>query len=148
MSSNWLGLGELQSAVERGAAQANQAARANVVAASAMLTRDAMDNFEGAHRKNKPRVPNSSQKPNIVTGTLRRSIRGSGVIPLGFGFYSQTVGPSTVYGRRVEMGFSGTDSMGRHYSQPAYPFFGPAVRKLRGEISAIAAANWRKFITF
>jgi hypothetical protein len=100
-----------------------------------------MNNFEGAHRKNQRRVPNSSMKPNIVTGTLRRSIRSTGVNRHGFGFYSATVGPSTVYGRRVEMGFSGRDSRGRNYNQPAYPYFGPAVRVARVRAAALMATS-------
>jgi hypothetical protein len=31
-----------------------------------------------------------------------------------------------VYSRRLELGFSGTDSAGRHYNQPPYPYLRPA----------------------
>lgn len=37
----------------------------------------------------------------------------------------------TVYGRRNELGFHGTDSLGRVYQQPARPFLKPAVEEYR-----------------
>jgi len=107
----------------------------------AEVERAAKANFEGAHRRNEPRVPNSSNKPNIVTGTLRRSIRTTGVQRLAGG-YSTTVGPTAIYGRRVELGFTGADSRGRRYNQPAYPFFGPGVKEVRLRVHEISVRNW------
>jgi hypothetical protein len=37
-----------------------------------------------------------------------------------------SVGTVRPQGRRLEFGFTGTDSLGRSYDQPAYPHFGPA----------------------
>jgi len=36
------------------------------------------------------------------------------------------VGTNAVQGRRLEYGFVGSDSLGRHYSQPPYPHVRPA----------------------
>jgi hypothetical protein len=36
------------------------------------------------------------------------------------------VGTNIVYGPRLEFGFVGTDSLGRNYHQPAYPYLRPA----------------------
>jgi hypothetical protein len=34
---------------------------------------------------------------------------------------------NVVYAKRIEEGFHGTDSLGRRYNQPAYPFLRPAL---------------------
>lgn len=137
-SAHWVGITELEKAFTRVGAQADVAARANVDAASAILIRDAQSNFEGAHKKGQPHV--GGAKPNIVTGTLRRSIRGEGVKHYGMGMYTNTVGPTTKYGRRVELGMSGHGG--------AYPYFGPAAKQLRKEMVSIATANWAKHLKF
>jgi len=36
------------------------------------------------------------------------------------------VGPTVPYGRRIELGFSGVDRMGRKYNQRPYPYLRPA----------------------
>lgn len=66
--------------------------------------------------------------PNAPTGEYRRSIhllmdRG----PLGVTAY---VGTNAPQGRRLEFGFVGADSLGRHYNQPPYPHFGPALDEI------------------
>lgn len=53
------------------------------------------------------------------TGTTKRSIRSE---PGGDGAY---VGPTTVYSRRLELGFDGADSRGRVYHQKPRPFLKP-----------------------
>lgn len=62
------------------------------------------------------------------TGTLRRDIRPeiveNGVV---------MVGTSVPYGRRIEMGFIGRDSLGRNYHQAARPFLRPAWDEKKGE---------------
>lgn len=140
LSVDWLGIKEFQHAVEKATRKIDAETRLTVATLSSMLIKDAMANFEGAHKKNEPHVGGS--KPNIVTGTLRRSIRNDGINRVGFGIYTTTVGPSTEYGRRVEMGFKGTDSAGRTFAQPAYPYFGPAVRNTRVAAAALAAKSF------
>lgn len=39
------------------------------------------------------------------------------------------VGNGSVYANRLEYGFVGVDSIGRHYNQPPYPSLGPAVMR-------------------
>lgn len=62
--------------------------------------------------------------PNAPTGDYRRTIdhRVVDTINLVVGY----VGTNAVQGRRLETGFTGTDSLGRYYDQPPYPHFGPA----------------------
>lgn len=63
--------------------------------------------------------------PNAPTGDYRRSwtikFHLSGNV---------TIGTNAPQGRRLEHGFTGTDSLGRVYAQKAYPHVGPAVREL------------------
>ena len=44
------------------------------------------------------------------------------------------VGTNVEYGRRVEMGFVGTDSLGRTYNQAPKPYLRPALEKNRSKI--------------
>lgn len=62
--------------------------------------------------------------PNTVTGDYRRSWQ----LKVSGGERSTTaeVGTNAVQARRLENGFYGADSLGRHYSQPPYPHARPA----------------------
>lgn len=138
---SWSGISETVAALHALNKRVDSANRVSTVEVGAEVERAAKNNFEGAHRRNEPRVPNASNRPNIVTGTLRRSIRSTGIQRLAGG-YSTTVGPTVVYGRRVELGFRGTDSIGRRYNQPAYPYFGPGVKEVRLRVGEISTRNW------
>jgi hypothetical protein len=133
----WHGLEDLEKAVVRAGVQADAAARANTNLAAATLIRDAQNNFQGSHKKGQPHV--GGDKPNVVTGNLRRSIMADSTKSFGMGIYSTQVGPTMKYGRRVELGLAPTG---------AYPYFGPAAAKLRAELGAIATANWARFIKY
>lgn len=62
--------------------------------------------------------------PRRVTGDYLRSISAQ---PLGqYGGSGWFVGTNAPQGPRLEFGFVGVDSLGRHYDQPPYPHFGPA----------------------
>lgn len=62
--------------------------------------------------------------PNAPTGDYRRSITLE--IVRGTFSISAVVGTNKPQGRRLEYGFVGVDSAGRHYDQPPYPHFLPA----------------------
>lgn len=65
--------------------------------------------------------------PGVVSGRHRNSIRIVEQGPVGrFGWFAD-VAPTMVYSRRLELGFTGTDSLGRNYNQPAYPYLAPAL---------------------
>lgn len=64
--------------------------------------------------------------PNAPTGNYRRSI-GFQIQTPGGGTVIGQVGTNMPQGRRLEMGFTGTDSLGRYYDQQPYPHFGPAL---------------------
>lgn len=62
--------------------------------------------------------------PRNQTGDYNRSwnVRFSGNANTAKG----TVGTNKPQARRLEYGFTGVDSLGRHYAQPPYPHLGPA----------------------
>jgi hypothetical protein len=51
-----------------------------------------------------------------------------------------TAGTNAPQGRRLEFGFSGTDSLGRRYNQPAYSHAGPALDETAPAFYAAIAA--------
>lgn len=140
--SAWLGVHEVMAAFDRVVAEAAAEAEAIVVESAAVVEAAAKANFEGAHRRGDPHV--GGDKPNVVTGTLRRSIRHDRPEHVGLAEVVTRVYPSTVYARRVELGFTGTDSAGRSYSQPPYPYFTPAVEDNYERLEAIARAHWSR----
>lgn len=76
--------------------------------------------------------------PNAPTGDYRRSInrrtekRATGSVG--------QVGTDKPQGRRLELGFTGTDSLGRTYNQPPFPHFGPALDTVAPRFEAAIAA--------
>ena len=75
--------------------------------------------------------------PQAPTGDYRRSIglqfsRDGGTV-------RASVGTNRPQGRRLEFGFTGVDAAGRHYNQPPFPHFGPAVDKIAPEFHAAVA---------
>lgn len=132
----WFGFQEVQAAFVRIGVGVDLAAKANTTQAATFLIREAQANFEGAHEKGKPHV--GGDKPNVVTGDLRRSIMADGLRHTGMGGYETSVGPTMKYGRRVELGMEGHGG--------AYPYFGPAAARTRTLMSAIATVNWAKFV--
>ncbi len=85
-------------------------------------------------------VANASGRPgpNAPTGDYRRSINRR--VIKGTLVSEGYVGTDKPQGRRLELGFSGTDSLGRSYDQPPYPHFGPALDETAPEFKAAVAA--------
>ncbi|MEV6840311.1 HK97 gp10 family phage protein [Streptomyces sp. NPDC051133] len=63
--------------------------------------------------------------PRVITGRYRSSWQ-SDVHRAGPVIVAE-VGTNAPQGRRLEFGFVGVDSIGRHYNQPPFPHLGPAV---------------------
>lgn len=133
--SGFEGVDAFKAALKELTVKAELAAKANAQEAAAMVVRQAMSNFEGAHKKGEPHV--GGARPNIVTGNLRRSIRSSAIVRTGPARFEATVGPTAIYGRRVELGYHGKGS---------YPFFGPAVNTVQGRLQDVATRNWAKYL--
>lgn len=76
----------------------------------------------GSHPRGQGHLPGTGPGPNVVTGTLRRSIRTD--VKYGFGSYIAVVGADTEYARAVELGSS------RWKSGVKYPYLAPAAIEL------------------
>ena len=63
--------------------------------------------------------------PNVITGEYRSSWSVSFESAPGGGL-AAVVGTSEPYGRRLEFGFNGVDSLGRFFNQPPYPHVNPS----------------------
>lgn len=147
VSSAWIGINEAIAALAEMDQRVDVASMITTVQVAAEVEARAKKNFVGSHKAWEPHVPNGPpDRPNIVTGTLRRSIRATAMTKLAGG-YTTMVGPTTEYGRRVELGFKGTDSRGRTYDQSAFPYFGPAVAEVRVRAREIALTNWTSAVT-
>ncbi|WP_416520006.1 hypothetical protein [Streptomyces achromogenes] len=75
--------------------------------------------------------------PNVITGAYRNSWRPE-MHGLPYGAMC-TIGTDLPYGRRLEFGFTGTDSLGRYYDQKPLPHVQPAL----GYIGATLLAQMR-----
>jgi hypothetical protein len=138
--ARWIGLSELEAAFTKVSTQADVATRTIVVKAAAVAEKEAKANFEGSHKRGQPHV--GGDKPNIVSGDTRRSIGHERVTRTGPYSWGTRIGPRTKYARRLELG--GTDSRG--VTTRPFPYFEPAVRTARAQFSAIAAAEWGRFL--
>lgn len=85
----------------------------------------------GTHKRGEGHIPGTGPGPNVVTGTLRRSITTT--VRYGFGSYIATVGPTVEYARAVELGSK------RWKSGVRYPYLMPAGEQLikNGTISRV-----------
>lgn len=75
--------------------------------------------------------------PRAITGDYRRSITLE--IALVGGMPSAIVGTVSPQGRRLEYGFVGPDSLGRHYNQPPFPHFDPPLAQIVEELTSALA---------
>lgn len=67
--------------------------------------------------------------PRTITGDYRRSWNTQyGKVE---GDRRAVVGTNAPQGRRLEYGFVGTDSLGRHYNQPPFPHVQPAIDRIQ-----------------
>jgi hypothetical protein len=124
------------------------ATREAVAKGGHVIERLAKSNFEGNHSPGEPHV--GGRKPNTVSGSLRRSITLIPKVPVsqGPGKWMVAVAPTMIYGRRIELGFHGTDSIGRFYGPPAnpapYPYFEPAFDAALPILPRIFTDSWAK----
>ncbi|MFK0288237.1 HK97 gp10 family phage protein [Streptomyces sp. NPDC090499] len=64
--------------------------------------------------------------PNVISGDYRDSWQPAPIRRFPYGA-SCTIGTELPYGRRLEFGFTGTDSLGRYYDQKPLPHVQPAL---------------------
>jgi hypothetical protein len=70
--------------------------------------------------------------PNAPTGDYRRSWTHRFYQQAGTAY--SVNGTNEPQGRRLEFGFTGTDSLGRVYDQPPYPHVGPAFNEIEPQL--------------
>jgi hypothetical protein len=127
----WRGLAELEAAFVEKAAAA-QAATRNAVVEAAHLAEASMKEHAGEggrHQKGTPTPASPGGGPAVITGSLRRSITVGAITPWGIGGWQTKVGPTAVYGRRVELEFG-------------YPYTRPGLEAITPALPAIFARNW------
>lgn len=80
--------------------------------------------------------------PRRQTGDYRRGISAQ-TTQIAPGVWQAVVGTNSPQARRLEQGFVGADSLGRHYRQAPLPHFGPALDETEPQymtaLGAIAA---------
>lgn len=76
--------------------------------------------------------------PRAITGDYRRSITLEMITIEGR--VAAVVGTSHPAGRRLELGYVGVDSLGRHVNAPPYPHFGPPLEPIVAEMHAALLA--------
>ena len=132
MSFQILGLSEFGAALSRVTAELDVASKRAIARAAAEVEKDAKVNASGA------------PGPEVVTGTARRGVSHNPVHRVGLFGWQTEVGPTVIYSRRLDLGFVGTDSLGRIYNQQPRPFFTPAWQKNIRRAIAIYAEEWAK----
>lgn len=138
---------EWQASIVQAEDQLKKQTEAAVRLGTGLITAFAQTSFGPAHPRNSPKT---SMKPQSQTpgGDLRRSIQmlnRNQSTSIGLGLYRGQVAPQTTYGRRVELGFFDmTDSLGRHYMQPPYPYLQPGLLKATPGIDLIFKERWGK----
>lgn len=109
------GMTELEQNIEKAGEYA-------VAQAALKLERQAKLNANtGTHKRGEGHIPGTGPGPNVVTGTLRRSITTE--VRYGFGSYIATVGPTVEYARAVELGHP-------KWRGKRYPYLIPAAATL------------------
>ena len=131
-------------------AAVDTATRTGVSKGASLIEATAKSNFGPVHAKG---TPKTSDKPQSISGTLRRSIRRIPLTPVSIGRNSwmQSVAPTVIYGRRIELGFTGVDSLGRHYpginppgpGDPPYPYMQPAIDRSIPQLQRIFTSTWQ-----
>lgn len=128
----WTGIPEFNAALDDLVARVDAASAAGIVKVAHLIEAQAKANASGR------------PGPNVITGTLRRSIVLDPESPVRSGDgWTISVGPSVLYGRRVELGFRGTDSIGRTFTGAGkYPYFTPAVESIIPRIADVMRDAW------
>jgi len=86
--------------------------------------------------------------PSRITGNLFRSIPAVSPVTVSKtrNRVEVAVGSSAEYARRLELGFTGTDSLGRQYHQSPRPYIRPALVANRNNIEQEMAKRFRQVI--
>lgn len=124
------GLTRFYETLEKRVAEVDAATAGFVTEGAHAIERQAKINASsGRHQAGTPTPATPGSGPAIISGTLRRSIHVEGPQRLGLGSFSAMVGPSVIYGRRVELEYD-------------YPYLGPAVKFVSNVVLHTLAKKW------
>lgn len=129
----FVGIKEWQAAMKERIRRMEAETRSMVAEGAHAIEAQTKENMStaGRHKKGTPTPATHGSGPAVISGTLRRSVHVVGPRSLGFATYEAMVGPTTVYGRRIELEYD-------------YPSLEPAVRKMQPTIQLIARKHWRR----
>lgn len=127
------GMAEFRKGLDAFVARENTATKGAVAAGAHVIEAAAKAHFSGSHAKGMPHV--GGPDPNVVSGTLRRSIHVEGPTQQGLFTFTAKVGPSTVYARAIELGL-------RQNRNVRYPYFGPGFADAMPKVREIMTAAW------
>lgn len=125
------GMTEFTRGIERLITRTDIATRNVVLKGAAAIEREAKIRATagGRHQRNTPTPAVQGDGPALITGTLRRSIHTRGPYRKGIGTWEAMVGPSEIYGRRVELEYD-------------YPYMRPAVEFVTASVFPIMRREW------
>jgi len=132
--SSVFGVSEVKAALDRIVAQSTAASVRIVKRGQAVVEANAKKQFTGAHKKGEPTTSAPGTPPDVVTGTLRRSIISDKPSLSGF-VATGHVYPSVVYARIQELGGRGL---------PPRPYMQPGYEASREQLKEIATEEWAK----
>ena len=135
-------------------ARINEATVAAMSEAGMIVVRATRLQFDGQHPPGAPRT-HEGNRPQNATENLSNSIAmQQPPVMVGPGVWRAEVAPSMIYGRRVELGFLGLDSLNRNYTPHElpdgsmsvggrpYPFMAPGLEKSKEAIGATFRGRW------
>ena len=85
----------------------------------------------GRHKRGTPTPARKGGGPAVVSGGLRRGVRVDAIRPSGLLGFETKVGPTSVYGRRVELEFG-------------YPYVRPGLADTIPRLARLQVELWRK----
>ena len=134
------GASEIRELLLRKIAAADLAAIRIVKRSQTVVESTAKKQFTGAHAPGTPTGSSPGSPPEVITGTLRRSIKSGPVVKMGIAGARGQVYPTAVYARIQELG----GVAGHGSVLPARPYMGPAEVASKPRISVIAFEEWAR----
>lgn len=125
-------------------------ANENIVKKGGLLIADAAKNqFLGGGKSARVDATRpTSRSNNARNSILVKNARGrelSGKFSKAGVLWSAQVGPTVIYGRRLELGYHGTDSLGRNYGNPGQsprPFLSVGLKEAEPAVRDLATAEY------
>jgi hypothetical protein len=123
-------------------------------AGAAVIVKAAVLGFNGQHPPGTSRTAGGN-RPQSVSEKLKGSIHIlEPPMSFGRGIWRTRVAPTMIYGRRIELGFTGQDALGRNFTphlndkgvmtkgDPPYPYLRPGVKRAEPALQGIFEYYW------